>query len=88
MSLRMSVCPSGVILFSLEHLKHLEDVLRELQGYVKEVHRVFQGSFKDDLRKFQGCLKKVPSLFQENLMKSFKDASRIFKWSFFFNFVA
>ena len=42
MSLRMSVCPSGVILFSLEHLKHLEDVLRELQGYVKK----FIGCFK------------------------------------------
>ena len=28
---------------------------RGLQGYLKEVQRMFQGSFKDVLRKFQGC---------------------------------
>ena len=28
---------------------------RELQGYLKEVQRVFQGSFKDALRKIQRC---------------------------------
>ena len=45
---------------------------RELQGYLKEVQRMFQGSFKDVLRKFQGCyskcqvcFKKISMVFQE-----------------------
>ena len=57
---------------------------RRSKGVLKE----FQGSFKDISRKFQGCLKKVPSVFQENVIKSFKDVSRIFKGSFYCNFVA
>ena len=57
--------------------------------YLKEVQRLFLGSFKDVLRKFQGCLKKVPSVFQENFIKSFRDVSKIFKWRrFFCNFIA
>ena len=47
------VRPSVVILFSLEHSKHLkQDVLRELQGCLRAVVKVFQGSFKDVSRKF------------------------------------
>ena len=39
--------------FSLEHSKHLkQDVLRELQGCLRGVVKVFQGSFKDVSRKF------------------------------------
>ena len=60
--------------------------LRVIQEYLKEVQRVFQGSFKDFLRKFHGCLKKVSSVFQENLMKNFKGVSRIFQWSFALQF--
>ena len=33
---------------------------------------MFQVVFRDVLRKFQGCLKKVSSVFQENVIKSFK----------------
>ena len=44
---------------------------RELQGYLKEVQRVFQGSFKEDSR----VLKKVSSEFQENFIQSFKGVS-------------
>ena len=47
------VCLWGVILFSLQHSKHLkQDVLRELQGYLRGVCLKFQGSFKDVSRKF------------------------------------
>ena len=44
---------------------------RELQGYLKEVQEVFQGSFKtvSKTRKFQGCLKKVSRGFQEIIKK-------------------
>ena len=49
---------------------------RKLQGYLKEVQRMFQGSFKDILRNFKGCLEKVSSEFQENF-KSFKVVSRM-----------
>ena len=41
-----------------------------IQGYLKEVQRVFQeslSSFKDILRKFQGCLKKVQIVFEESV---------------------
>ena len=55
--MRLSVCPSGVLFFSLEQSTHLkQDVLRELQGCYRgvclkfqgclEVSRMFQGSFK------------------------------------------
>ena len=50
--------------------------------YLKEVQRLFLGSFKYVLRKFPGCLKKVPSVFHGNFIKSFKDVSRIFEVSF------
>ena len=61
MSLSLSVCPYGVILFSLKHPKHLkQDVLRELQGCFKEVSRMFQGSFKGVNRK----LGRVPKVFK------------------------
>ena len=36
---------------------------RELLSYLKEVQRLFLGSFKDVLGKFQGCLNKVSSVF-------------------------
>ena len=49
---------------------------RKLQGYLKEVQRMFQGSFKDILRNFKVCLEKVSSEFQENF-KSFKVVSRM-----------
>ena len=49
------------------------------QESVNEVQMEFQGSFKDVLREIQGCLEKVASLFQENIIKSFKDVSRICK---------
>ena len=52
---------------------------------MKEVQRVFQGSFKDVLRKIQEVMK-VSSVFQENFIKSFKGVSRIFQCSFVFNF--
>ena len=68
-------------------------VLRDLNGwfkgaskYLKEVKRLCLGSFKDVLRKFQGCLKKVPSVFQENLIKSLKGISSIFQWKFVLQF--
>ena len=68
---RSFVRSSVVILFSLEHSKHLkQDVLRELQGCLrgvclkfqgcfKEVSRMFQESFKGVYRKFQACFKEV-----------------------------
>ena len=67
MSLSSFVCPSVVILFSLEHSKHLkQDVLRELQRCLFEVSRmfkevlsVFTENLKGILRKFQECLKDV-----------------------------
>ena len=49
-----------------------------LQGYLKEVQRVFQGSFKEVLRKFQGCLKKA----SKGLQKNFKEISRVFQECF------
>ena len=52
----------GVILFSLEHSKHLKHkVLRELQCCLKkfEVSRVFKGCIKGVSRKFQVCFKET-----------------------------
>ena len=57
-------------MFSLEHSKDLkQDVLRELQGYLRgvclkfqvclEVSRMFEGSLKGINRKFQGWFKEV-----------------------------
>ena len=47
-SLSLSVRPSVVILFSLEHSKHLkQDVLRELQGCLRGASLKFHGCFKD-----------------------------------------
>ena len=60
---------------------------RELQGIEKKfkgVCRQVQRCFKE----FQGHFKKESSVFQENFIKSFKGVSKIFKWSFFCNFVA
>ena len=54
MSLKVcvSVCLSGVILFSLEHSKHLkQDALMELQGCLRGVCLKFQGCL-DVSRKF------------------------------------
>ena len=51
---RSFVRPSVVILFRLEHLKHLVlDILRELQGCLRGVCLKFQGSFKDVKKQFQ-----------------------------------
>ena len=56
----LSVRPSVVFLFSLEHSKHLEqDVLRELQGCLRGVCLKFQGYFKEVSRMFQGSFKGV-----------------------------
>ena len=41
--------------------------------YLKEVQRLYLSSFKDVLWKLLGCLRKVSSVFQENVIKSFKD---------------
>ena len=89
MSLSSSVCPSGVILFSLEHSKHLkQDVLKELQGCLwgvclkfkesLDVSRMFQGSLNGVNRKFQGSLMGVSRKFQEY----FKKVSGKFQWCF------
>ena len=52
MSLRVYLS-ARVILFSLEHSKHLkQDVLRELQGCFRGVSLKFHGCFKDASRKF------------------------------------
>ena len=54
------VCTSVVILFSLEHSKHLkQDVMMELQECLRDFCLMFQGRFKDVNRKFQGCFKEV-----------------------------
>ena len=66
--MRLSVCPSGGLFFSLKQSTHLkQDVLRELQGCYRgvclkfqgclEVSRMFQGSLKGVNRKSQGFLK-------------------------------
>ena len=80
---------SGVILFCLEHSKHLkQDVSRELQGYLrgvclkfqgcfKEVSRVLTKSFRGVSRKFKGCLKEISRVFQ----RSFREVSRALKES-------
>ena len=47
----------------------------EIHG-LKEVQRVFQGSFKGVLKKFQGCLKNV-SCALRNISKSFKGVLRM-----------
>ena len=56
--------------------------LRVIQGSFK----VYKGSSKGVSRQFQRCfkedsmvLKKVASVFQENIIKSFKGVSRIFQ---------
>ena len=68
---RPSVRSSVVILFSLEHSKHLkQDVLRELQGCLRGVCLKFQGCFKEVSRMFQGSL------------GCFEEASRVFQGSF------
>ena len=55
----LCVCPSGVILFSLEQSTHLkQDVLRELQGCYRGVCLKFQGCLEVS-RMFQGCFKGV-----------------------------
>ena len=57
---RLSVRPSVIFSFSLEHSKHLkQDVLRELQGYLRGVCLKFQGYFKEVSRMFQGSFKGV-----------------------------
>ena len=73
----------------------LRGVLRDILGwfkgasrYLKEVQKLFLGCFKDVLGKFLWCLKNASSVFQKSFIKSFKYVSRIFKWSFFCNFVA
>ena len=60
---------------------------RELQGYLKEVQRVFQGTFKAILWKFKGCLKKVSSVFRENFKQSFKGVSKMVNEVLFCYFV-
>ena len=68
-------------------------VLRKIEGCSESPLRVIKGSFKVSKRlsigvsrQFQRCfqehprvLKKVSSVFQENLLKSFKSVSRIFQ---------
>ena len=57
---RVFVRSCVVIFFSLEHSKHLkQDVLRELQGYLRGVCLKFQGYFKEVSRMFQGSFKGV-----------------------------
>ena len=74
MSPSVSVCPSEVILLSLQHSKHLKQyVLSELPGRlsIKCVSRKFQQFFKKVLRvlaesfkNYQGSLKSVSKKFQ------------------------
>ena len=71
----------------------IKEVLRKIEGCSKSPLRVIQGSFKVSKRRSKGVssqfkrcfkedsmvLKKVSSVFQENLIKSFKGVSRIFQ---------
>ena len=52
----------------------LRSCLIIVQGNLKEVHRVFQGSFKC----VKGSFKKGSSVFQENIKKALKGVSRMF----------
>ena len=59
------VCLWGVILFSLQHSKHLkQDVLRELQLCLRGVCWKFQGCLKDVSRMFLGIFKTISKKFQ------------------------
>ena len=52
----------------------LRSCLLIVQGNLKEVHRVFQGSFKG----VKGNFKKGSSVFQENIKKALKVVSKTF----------
>ena len=59
-----SECMREVILFSLEHSKHLkQDVSRGLQGCLRGVCLKFQGCFKEISRMFQVSFKVVYKKF-------------------------
>ena len=56
---------SCVRLCVVKHSKHLkQDVLRELQGYLRGVSLKFQGCFKVVSRMFQGSFKSALKDFQ------------------------
>ena len=70
MSLSSFMCPSVVILFSLEHSK--QDVMMELQRCLRGVCLMFQGCFKEISRVFQISFR--------NISRVFKKVPRVFKY--------
>ena len=80
------MCPSVVILISLEHSKHLKhDVLRELQGCLRDACLKLFGNFKDVSKTFSRKFWVLTESFKGVSRKfkvCFKEVSQVFQGSF------